>query len=314
MSTARDILASFPKNAMPDLDTAVFGALELFERAPLPSLAPLYTLERPLVFGSENALATAKILFGEQDAIFGDENTYHKMLLRFGEERSAILVSASGGKHARAIAHALQEKKDGRTWLITTNPQAPAAEYIASGQVLLFPKNREPYTYNVSTYLGMILAHTHENTSVIRKHIEEHVLPRLEKVSLSEYAAYCFLLPASFEALVPMVRTKFDELFGPKLCARVFTLEQAKHAKTVIASEEELFISVGEENLLFGAPHRRLFLPLPTEGREGALMAIAYSAVGAISRAYPPYFKDNVQAYCAAASRIFGEMIEPIVE
>ncbi len=314
MPAARDILASFQKNSMPDLDMAVFGALELFEHTVLPSLAPLRALSRPFVFGSENALATAIILFGAQDAIFGDENNYHEMLACLGEERSAILVSASGGKHARAIAEALQEKGDGRAWLITANPKAPAAEYIAHGQVLLFPKNREPYTYNVSTYLGMILAHTHENVSVIRTHIEEYITPLLKKASLSEYAAYCILLPAPFEALVPMVRTKFDELFGPKLCARVFTLEQAKHAKTVIASEEELFVSIGEENILFGAPHRRLFLPLPKEGKEGALMATAYSVVGAISRAYPPYFKDNVEAYCAAASHIFGETIEPIVE
>lgn len=297
------------------MDTAVFGALELFEHIELPSLAPLYALDKPLVFGSENALATARILFGAHDAIFGDENTYHETLERVGEEKSAILVSASGGKHAHAIARALREKKgEGKVWLITANPKAPATEYIASGQVLLFPKNREPYTYNVSTYLGMILAHTHENASVIRKHIEEHVVPLIKKASLSEYAAYCILLPAPFEALVPMVRTKFDELFGPKLCARVFTLEQAKHAKTVIASEEELFISVGEENTLFGAPHRRLFLPLPAGAKEGALMAVAYTMVGAISRAYPPYFKDNVEAYCVAASKIFGEAIEPIVE
>jgi hypothetical protein len=42
-----------------------------------------------------------------------------------------------------------------------------------------------------------------------------------------------------------MFLTKFDELFGPLMSARMFTFEQTKHAKTVVASEPELFINQG---------------------------------------------------------------------
>ena len=49
-----------------------------------------------------------------------------------------------------------------------------------------------------------------------------------------------------------MLWTKFDELFGPMITTRVYTPEQTKHAKTVIDSDTELFISFGYENMLFG--------------------------------------------------------------
>lgn len=308
----RDTLNTFTLETIPGLEVAVLGALELFEETAPPSLTPLTGLTRPLVLGSENALATGRILFSDRDARYADEGVYIEALAASHTYDSVVLVSASGGKHARIIAESLSGDVARSAWLLTNNPKAPAAQFLSPDHVLLFPKNREPYTYNTSTYLGMILAKTRESPRVIREYIEKEVMPALLPWP-EGYSAYSILFPARFEALVPMVRTKFDELFGPKLVLRAFTVEQAKHAKTVVSSEEELFISIGENNAPFGGTHRRLFVPTPEDAREGAVMAIAYTLVGMLARAYPPYFALNITGYCTAASRIFNEPIEPIV-
>ncbi|MCL4357545.1 hypothetical protein M1512_01455, partial [Patescibacteria group bacterium] len=40
--------------------------------------------------------------------------------------------------------------------------------------VHVFPKNRETYTYNTSTYMSMILSYTRENPSQIKRFILEN--------------------------------------------------------------------------------------------------------------------------------------------
>ena len=51
------------------------------------------------------------------------------------------------------------------TILFTTNKDAPAKKFVK--KTLVFPKQREPYTYNTTTYLSMILASTKETTKKI---------------------------------------------------------------------------------------------------------------------------------------------------
>ena len=44
------------------------------------------------------------------------------------------------------------------------------------------------------------------------------------------------------------------------------------------------------------------------------MMAIGYYVVGRIQGAHPAYFKEHIAAYTIAASELFGESIEVIVE
>jgi hypothetical protein len=121
-------------------------------------------------------------------------------------------------------------------------------------------------------------------------------------------------VPERFDAIREMVVIKFDELFGPKISKRVYTVEQTKHAKTVVPSSTELFISIGEQNKEFGAPENRLFIPLPKDADFGAMMAVSYYVVGRLQAQHPPWFKQNIVDYCKKTSKDFGMKISPIVE
>jgi hypothetical protein len=111
-----------------------------------------------------------------------------------------------------------------------------------------------------------------------------------------------------------MFETKFNELFGPKLMARVFTLEQTKHAKTVIEVEKELFVSFGVENSQFGKEENRLHIELPEEADFVAMMAIGYVFIGYIQKQFPPFYKERIEAYTKETSVMFGQSINVIVE
>jgi hypothetical protein len=288
---------------MKDLDEAVISALELFSRDKLPKLE-LPDFRRPLVVGSVNAAATGKILFQDKDAVFSDVSNYKQILDSAKGVDGAILVSASGAKSAPIIAKDLMKRKL-PTVLITNNPDAPAGKIVEKTYVL--PKQSEPYTYNASTYLGMVLANTQEDPKRILAHIRKLKIPQ----NLGDYDAFFLIVPDKFTLVREMLTTKFDELFGPYVSGRSFTMMQAKHGKTVVESDKELFISFGEKNKIFGT--RRLDIPLPKDAGYGAMIAIGYYVVGHIQKQHPPYFRDSIESYCRKASKIFGEKIEPVV-
>lgn len=303
--SAIDTLKTFTEDTLPDLDVAVIGALELFSGVNLPPID--LPLKRPLVIGSGNAEYAGRIIFKDADAVFASESTFEDRLASIPDIDGAVLISASGSKHAITIGKKLKEVGV-KAWLLTNNPDAPAREYFDQDKFLVFPKNREPYTYNTSTYLGMILARTRENPDTIRAFIETHLSDDLIP-SFSARPAFTFILPGQFGELRAMLRTKFDELFGPKLVGRFFTPEEFKHAKSVIKDPDELFINfsdspTGQENEL------KLSLP---EG-YGAALAMTYYVVGLIQRSKPPYFKENIVRYTKEASAIFGTDIKPIVD
>ena len=50
----------------------------------------------------------------------------------------------------------------------------------------VFPKQREPYTYNTSTYLGMILGRTKEDP----KKIETFIKNKVDKIKLPSFKKY----------------------------------------------------------------------------------------------------------------------------
>lgn len=287
-----------------NLGQCVLNALHLFTKQKIPSLKiPLF--KRPLVVGSGNAAVTGKILFKDTDAVFADESTYQQKLSAISTIDGAILISASGGKHAPLIAKELQQRKK-EIILLTTNLNTSAREYV--DEMIVFPKNAEPYTYNTSTYLGMILAKTNENPQKILNHIQKIKIPHI----LKHYDSFFIIVPAEFDLIREMFFIKFEELFGPKVSARVFTVEQAKHAKTIVPSEKELFISFGWQNTLFGK--NRWNIPLAKNTGYGALMAMGYYVIGQIQQQHPPYFKQNIERYCKETSKMFGERIKVVVK
>ena len=86
-----------------------------------------------------------------------------------------------------------------------------------------------------------------------------------------------------------------------------------KHAVTVVPSNE-LFVSLGEENTMWGEPDKRLHIPLPENAGYATMMAIGYYVIAQIQKQHQPYFKENIAAYTKQASGIFGNTINPIVE
>ena len=162
-ATNLETLKTFDLTSLPNLDVVTLGALELFASEDLPELN-LGNYKRPLVLGSGNAAVTGKILFENTDAVLADESTYAGKLDNISGIDGAVLLSASGSKHAITISQDLK-KRGIETRLLTNNIDAPAKEFIDEDKFFVFPKNREPYTYNTSTYMGMILGKTKEDSS-----------------------------------------------------------------------------------------------------------------------------------------------------
>jgi len=303
-------LETFDLQHIPDLDIAVLGALELFQKASLPKLH-LDAYTRPLVVGSGNAEATGRILFENTDAQFASESDYERKIEGIPAIDGVIVISASGGKHAPVIAGRAKELGK-RVALITNNPRADASAFVDSDQTFVFPKNREPYTYNTSTYMGMIMGASAEDPAAIESFIRERI-DTLALPDFSRYDKYFLIVPTRFSGIIRMLQVKFIELFGRRIARDVETSEYMKHAVTVVPSDE-LFIGFGEENHTWGTSENRLTIPLPDNAGYAAMMAIGYYVIAQIQKKHPPYFKENIAAYTAEASKIFGGTIPPIVE
>lgn len=295
-----NIMQNFTLKNIPDLDVCVLGALELFNSVKLPKIDT--PKGKMIVIGSGNALATGKIIFRNDDAIFASESDYEEKLRNI-KFQVGVVISASGGKHAPIIVKKLKSKRI-KTILITNNENAMAKKF--SDKTFVLPKQREPYTYNTSTYLGMIFASEKENVKEIYNHLNKIKVP-----SMKRYDSFYLILPPRFDSVREMLVTKFDELFGPMILGRVYTTEQTKHAKTITPSSKELFISFGGKNNTYGK--HRLFIPLPKNCGFGGLIATAYYVIGKIQKQKEPYFKNNILNYTKESSRIFKQEIKAIV-
>ena len=305
-----DTLNKFTLDTIPDLDVAVLGALELFQKEKAPELNTK-KYKRPLVVGSGNAEATGRIIFEDTDAVFASESNFESKLKHIPDIDGVILISASGGKHAPAIAKYAKDLGKSVT-LITNNPNSEASKFIESSEIFIFPKNREPYTYNTSTYMGMILGKTNEDPDKIQKFIQQQI-DTLTFPDFSQYNKYFLIIPPKFSGIIRMFEVKFIELFGRKIARDVETSEYMKHEVTVVPSGE-LFVSFGEENTMWGEPDQRLHIPLPENAGYAAMMAIGYYVIAQIQKQHPPYFKENITIYTKKASKVFGNKINPIVE
>lgn len=279
-----------------NLDEDVLQSLDFFTKNQPPKLdLSSYTL--PFVVGSGNAYNTGTILFSDKAAVFADESNFRSLIgayapaIEQGLIKEAIVISASGEKDS-VWEIELAKERGLTTTLLTCGADSSAAKI--ADQIFTYRKITEPYTYNTSTYLGMILSATGENPADIKKFIENIALPE----SFNNYAAYAFVLPDRFQSICPMLDIKKSELFGPLLSLRAFPEGHARHAKFVIRSNDELIISIGTKNEYFGEPHHRLTIDIQENASFGLILALTYYITGKIQESKPQYFKKNIEAYC----------------
>jgi len=278
-----------------DLDEAVLNALNFFISNPPPEFK-IDEFNLPFVVGSGNAYNTGQIIFSEKAAIFADESNFKKTVASYKQAieskmiTQAVVISASGGKDS--VWELELAKENGlKTTLLTTKADSDAAKI--ADNVHVFKSLDEPYTYNTSTYMGMILASTNEDVSEIKKYIEDLNFPS----NFDDYKSYAFVLPDKYLSICPMLDIKKSELFGPMMSLRAFSQGHARHAKFVIRTPEELVISINSKNDFFGDPAHRWDLSLPASFSFAAVMAVTYFIVGKMQKSKPSFFKDNVENY-----------------
>lgn len=278
-----------------NLDQNVLLALDFFAKNKLPSL-DLSRFNLPFVVGSGNAYCTGLIIFSEKAAIFADESNFKNLISAYdkvihrGLITQAVIISASGGKDS-VWEIELAKKYSLDTTLLTTKEESNAAKI--ADKVYIYESVDEPYTYNVSTYMGIILSITKENPTDIKTYISSLKFPD----NFVTYKSYSFVVPDKYMQICPMVDIKKNELFGPNLSIRAFSQGHARHAKFVIRSKDELVITLGDKNEYFGDPNHRWSIPLPENINFAGIMAATYYIVGKIQKAKPQYFKENISNY-----------------
>jgi len=279
-----------------NLDENVIKALDFFAQNQPPKL-DLSKFKMPFVVGSGNAYNTGTILFSDQASVFADESNFKSLIAAYDEAiqkgliTQALVISASGEKDSVWEVEAAKAKGLATT-LLTCDGNSSAAKI--ADEVLAYRKIAEPYTYNFSTYVGMILSATGEDPAEIKKLIEGVKFPE----NFSAYESYAFVMPDKFINICPMLDIKKSELFGPHLSLRAFPEGHARHAKFVIPTEKELVISLGVENKYYGHPDHRWSISLPETASFGTVLSLTYYIVGKIQAAKPSYFKENIEAYC----------------
>lgn len=289
---------------LPGLDKSVEAALALFARTGLTTFQAS-SFKFPLVVGSGNAINAGRIIFSSQAAIFATESDLktvlksHQELLKKKIIKEAVVISASGEKDS--VWELIDLKKAGlKTTLLTCSANSTATKI--ADKTFVFNKLPEPYTYNVSTYLGMIMASGDEKANKISDFIKKLNLPK----GFHKYAAFTFILPDEFAAIAPMLEIKRHELFGPHLSLRSFTYGEARHAKFVNPWDKELVISLGK-NKYFGLPDHRFEINIPKSTGNGLVMALCYYLIGQIQNKKPQYYKKNIGNYCKTGPLAYGQ-------
>ncbi len=282
---------------IPTLDTVVLDTLDFFINNPPPTL-DLSAFSLPFVVGSGNAINTGKILFSQQAAIFADESNFkstvnaYKSVIDKGLIKDTVIISASGEKDSVWEVE-LAKQMNLKTTLLTCKPESSAAKIADT--VLVYKSIAEPYTYNTSTYLGMVLSATGEKVEEMKKLIQSmSVVP-----GFNDYTSYAFVVPDAYLNVTPMIEIKGHELFGPHVMVRAFSEGHARHAKFVHPWEKELVIMLGVDNQYFGDPKHRWNIPLPTTASFGTVIALTYYLCGLIQKSKPDYFIQDIPNYCA---------------
>lgn len=281
---------------LPNLDEVVSDTLDFFTQNP-PTKFDTSAYSFPFVIGSGNAYNTGTLLFSGIAAVFADESNFKTLIESYREAiekkliTQAVIISASGEKDS-VWEIELAQKYGLSTTLLTCNVDSPAARI--ADKVFAYRKIAEPYTYNTSTYLGMILSGTGESPAPITECIKTLSFPE----NFAHYDAYSFVLPDRFINICPMLDIKKNELFGPHTSLRAFPQGHARHAKFVIPSEKELVIGIDTDISFFGHPHHRWTITLPDSADFGCILALTYFITGKIQASKHPYFKENIEGYC----------------
>jgi len=291
------------KTKLINLDKAVINALDYFIKNTPPKLN-LKKYKFPIVTGSGNAYNTGKVLFSKQPAILSNESSFkdiiksHAPLIKNNTIEEALVISSSGEKDAVWQINLAKERKL-KTTLLTCNGESRGAQ--VADKVIEYSKIPEPYTYNTSTYLGMILSATQEDPKKIKDFIKKLKLPR----NFKKYSAYSFILPDEYANIAPMLEIKRNELFGSKLSIRAFSCGEARHAKFVIPNPKELVISLGK-NEYYGDKQDRWEIKIPKNTDKALVVSLTYYIIGKIQELKPAYFKNNIETYCQEGPKAYG--------
>lgn len=279
---------------IPGLEKIVISGLDFFIKN---KALPINFKKTPLGFvvGSVNAFNTGLMLFSGQPALFANEGNFQDMLktyrylIKNKTIKEAIIISASGEKDSLWEIKAAR-RAGLKTTLLTCNPSSNGAKL--ADRSYFFKKIAEPYSYNFSTYLGMLLSSTQEDPKLIKKFLSTLKLPRLKR-----YNYFSFILPNKYQAIAEMINVKDDELFGPYSCLRAYTFGSARHAKFICPSSKELVISFGK-NDYFGDKKNRHEIALPKKANFGLVLSLSYYLCGLIQAIRPDHFKKNLENYC----------------
>ncbi len=278
-----------------NLNQTVIEALNYFIKNPIKK-TKFNKSKLTLAVGSVNAKNTAYMLLANQATIYADESNLKDTLKIYQaliEEKiidQAILISASGEKDAIWEMKAL--KKVGlKTTLLTCNPQASTIKLADNFHV--FPKISEPYSYNYSTYLSMLLSFYQENPKEIKKFLENLKIPK----NFKNFKYFTFILDDKYRAIAEMIKVKDDEMFAAKSSIRAFSYGQARHAKFIYQDKNEIVISFGK-NPFFGHSNNRWEIDLAKNHNYAFTFSLAYYLVGLIQKYKPDYFKRSLKDYC----------------
>ena len=279
-----------------NLNENVLNALE-FIKGNQPPKFDINSINMAFVVGSGNAINTGKIIFSEKLAIFCDESNFKTILKAYQPIienkliKETVIISASGEKDS--VWEVEEAKKNGlKTTLLTCEGESSAAKI--ADKVYVYKKIAEPYTYNYSTYVGMIISSTNESVNDIQNILNNLVFPE----NFKDYESYSFILSDKYNDICPMLDIKKNELFGPHLSLRSFTLGHARHAGFVHPSEKELVITIGENNEYFGHKNHRWNISIPDNSSFATLVSLTYFIIGKIQELNYPYFKENIVNFC----------------
>lgn len=308
MTSYLKTMQTFTKENLPSLKEAVLGALELFEQEK-PKPFDFNISGKCLVVGSGNALTTGKIIFKNLDCFFASESNYQSFLKK--DFNDVIIVSASGGKHAPVMAEDFN-KLGKNVYLLTCAENSQTENIVGKDNTCVTLKNREPYAYNVSTYLGWILAVTNEDPKEILAHIDKNIKPLMPD-NFVDYDGFLFATPNKFLDLNSLLDVKFIELFGRKVSRDIKTFGEIKHAVTIVPSETELCIKFGEDKVDF--QNEVLEVQIEKDTSYGKMMAISFYIIGCIQEQLPQYYNNNIKSYVNRhPSENFGKVVNVIVE
>lgn len=308
MKSNLEVMKTFTEDNLPSLKITMLGALELFVEEGLRNFN-FDKLGKCLVVGSGNAITTGKIIFSHLDCYFASESNYESFFEK--DFNDVVIVSASGGKHAPIMA---REFKDigKNVYLLTCTDGSQAEEIVGKENTCVTLKNREPYAYNVSTYLGWILSVTKEDPEEILGYIENNIQPLIPD-NFNKYDGFLFSTPNRFLELNSLLEVKFVELFGRAIARDIKTYEEIKHAFTIVPGTAELCIKFGNDEIDF--QNDVLEIPVGKDVSYGKMMAITFYIIGCIQEQVPQYYKENIKSYVIRNSGgSFGKAVSVIVE